>query len=137
MLVNGTVIVEDGTANGATPGTVLRSGRDTDTVTASAGVARARVSADGASVVLVDDPAPMVRRITLNRPEKRNALNAALRHEIVAALRDADRDPDVRVTDHPRRRVVLLRRLRPRRAASPTAQRRLGDAPARASSSVR
>jgi enoyl-CoA hydratase len=49
-------------------------------------------------VVLVDDPAPMVRRITLNRPEKRNALNAALRHEIVAALREADRDPEVRVT---------------------------------------
>ena len=30
-------------------------------------------------VVLVDDPAPHVRRITLNRPEKRNALNHALR----------------------------------------------------------
>ena len=27
------------------------------------------------SLVLVDDPAPHVRRITLNRPEKRNALN--------------------------------------------------------------
>ena len=25
-------------------------------------------------VVLIDDPAPAVRRITLNRPEKRNAL---------------------------------------------------------------
>ena len=30
-------------------------------------------------LVLIDDPAPGVRRITLNRPEKRNALNYALR----------------------------------------------------------
>ncbi len=50
------------------------------------------------SLILVDDPVPTVRRITLNRPEKRNALNAALRREILGATRDADRDPDVRVT---------------------------------------
>jgi enoyl-CoA hydratase len=49
-------------------------------------------------VVLVDDPAPFVRRVTLNRPEKRNALNADLRHGVVAALRQSDLDPDVRVT---------------------------------------
>ncbi len=48
-------------------------------------------------LILVDDPRPGVRRITLNRPEKRNALNHALRGEILAALRDADTDPDVRV----------------------------------------
>ncbi|WP_101524687.1 enoyl-CoA hydratase-related protein [Nocardioides houyundeii] len=48
--------------------------------------------------VLTDDPAPFVRRVTLNRPEKRNALNATLRGEILAALREADADPDVRVT---------------------------------------
>ena len=48
-------------------------------------------------VVLTDDPAPHVRRITLNRPEKRNALNHALRGGIVEALRDADADPEVRV----------------------------------------
>jgi enoyl-CoA hydratase/carnithine racemase len=27
------------------------------------------------TVVLIDNPAPHVRRVTLNRPEKRNALN--------------------------------------------------------------
>lgn len=48
-------------------------------------------------VVLVDDPAPQVRRITLNRPEKRNALNHALRGGILEALRAADQDEDVRV----------------------------------------
>jgi len=48
-------------------------------------------------VVLVDEPAPGVRRITLNRPEKRNALNHPLRGGIMAALRAHDADPDVRV----------------------------------------
>ena len=50
-----------------------------------------------APVVLIDDPAPHVRRVTLNRPEKRNALNHALRGAIVEALRAGDADPDVRV----------------------------------------
>ena len=48
-------------------------------------------------VVLIDEPAPHVRRLTLNRPAKRNALNHALRGGIVRALREADQDPDVRV----------------------------------------
>ncbi len=48
-------------------------------------------------VVLIDDPAPQVRRITLNRPEKRNALNHALRGAIIRALQAADQDPGVRV----------------------------------------
>ena len=30
-------------------------------------------------VLLIDEPAPLVRRLTLNRPAKRNALNDALR----------------------------------------------------------
>jgi len=47
-------------------------------------------------VVLVDDPAPGVRRVTLNRPEKRNALNHALRGGILRALQEADADRDVR-----------------------------------------
>jgi enoyl-CoA hydratase len=49
------------------------------------------------TVVLVDDPAPRVRRVTLNRPEKRNALNHALRGELLHALEAGDRDPEVRV----------------------------------------
>jgi enoyl-CoA hydratase len=49
-------------------------------------------------VILVDDPAPMVRRITMNRPEKRNALNHPLRGAILNTLRANDQDPDVRVT---------------------------------------
>lgn len=49
------------------------------------------------SVVLIDSPAPHVRRVTLNRPDKRNALNHALRGEVVRALQEADQDPDVRV----------------------------------------
>ncbi|MBP6816519.1 MAG: enoyl-CoA hydratase/isomerase family protein [Burkholderiaceae bacterium] len=48
--------------------------------------------------ILLDSPLPGVRRITLNRPEKRNALNNRLRAEIFATLEAHDRDPDVRVT---------------------------------------
>lgn len=48
--------------------------------------------------VLVDTPRPGVRRITLNRPEKRNALNNRLRTEIFRTLERHDGDPDVRVT---------------------------------------
>jgi enoyl-CoA hydratase len=47
--------------------------------------------------VLVDDPAPGVRRLTLNRPAKRNALSHRLRSELFAALRVGDADPEVRV----------------------------------------
>jgi enoyl-CoA hydratase len=49
------------------------------------------------SVILVDVPAPQLRRITLNRPEKRNALNHALRGEVLHALQQGDADPEVRV----------------------------------------
>jgi enoyl-CoA hydratase len=48
--------------------------------------------------VLVDRPAELVQRITLNRPEKRNALNNELRGRLFEALQQGDRDPDVRVT---------------------------------------
>ncbi len=49
------------------------------------------------AILLTDDPSPFVRRLTLNRPAKRNALSNALRGEIFTALEAADRDPDVRV----------------------------------------
>jgi enoyl-CoA hydratase len=48
--------------------------------------------------LLIDDPLPHVRRLTLNRPEKRNALDNALRGAVFEALRAADADADVRVT---------------------------------------
>ena len=47
--------------------------------------------------VVVDDPAPGVRRLTLNRPTKRNALSHRLRTELFAALRSADADAAIRV----------------------------------------
>jgi enoyl-CoA hydratase len=48
--------------------------------------------------LLVDEPRSGVRRLTLNRPEKRNALHNALRGELFEGLHEADRDPGVRVT---------------------------------------
>lgn len=52
---------------------------------------------NGYHVILIDEPAPGIKRITLNRPEKRNALNHALRGELLHALQQGDRDDDVRV----------------------------------------
>jgi enoyl-CoA hydratase len=49
-------------------------------------------------LVLIDTPADHVRRLTLNRPEKRNALNHPLRGQLVDALQAADLDDDVRVS---------------------------------------
>ena len=49
------------------------------------------------ALVLIDDPAPQVRRLTLNRPTKRNALSHALRGQLFDALRAGDADRDVRV----------------------------------------
>ena len=48
--------------------------------------------------IRVDEPGSGVRRITLNRPEKRNALHNALRVELFDALHEADRDSTARVT---------------------------------------
>ena len=49
------------------------------------------------TLILVDDPCPGVRRLTLNRPDKRNALSNLLRGELFARLREADLDRSVRV----------------------------------------
>jgi enoyl-CoA hydratase len=49
-------------------------------------------------VIIVDDPAKHVRRITMNRPEKRNALNHPLRGAILNQLKLNDQDPEVRVS---------------------------------------
>ena len=50
------------------------------------------------SVLTIDTPRPGARRLTMNRPEKRNALNNELRGAILAPLQEADADPDVRVS---------------------------------------
>jgi enoyl-CoA hydratase len=48
--------------------------------------------------IIVDRPLPLVQRITLNRPEKRNPLSNELRTELFHALDTGDQDPDIRVT---------------------------------------
>jgi enoyl-CoA hydratase len=52
---------------------------------------------DWGGYVIVDEPLPHVRRITLNRPEKRNALNHPLRGAILGALYANDQDDDCHV----------------------------------------
>jgi enoyl-CoA hydratase/carnithine racemase len=49
------------------------------------------------NLVLADDPRPGIRRLTLNRPEKRNAMSNELRVRLFELLRDADGDNEVRV----------------------------------------
>ncbi len=49
-------------------------------------------------LVLTDEPASHVRRVTLNRPEKRNAISTPLRAALFDVLHRFDDDPDARVT---------------------------------------
>lgn len=51
----------------------------------------------GEPLIVVDEPISSVRRLTLNRPTKRNALSHQLRADLFAALRVADADPGIRV----------------------------------------
>ncbi|SVB90250.1 uncharacterized protein METZ01_LOCUS243104, partial [marine metagenome] len=48
--------------------------------------------------IIVDSPLAGVSRITLNRPESRNALNNTLRGEIYGTLEANDNDDSIRVT---------------------------------------
>ncbi len=48
-------------------------------------------------LIVIDEPRPLVRRLTLNRPEKRNPLSNQLRAELFDALEAADVDDSVRV----------------------------------------
>lgn len=50
------------------------------------------------SKIIVDRPREYVQRITLNRPEKRNALSNEMRREMFHALEAADIDEAIRVT---------------------------------------
>ncbi|CAA0125759.1 Putative enoyl-CoA hydratase EchA13 [BD1-7 clade bacterium] len=50
------------------------------------------------TTLLIDDPKPSVKRITLNRPDKRNAINNEMRKELFETLAMFDRDDSVRVT---------------------------------------
>mgnify|MGYP000017412491 FL=1 len=47
--------------------------------------------------LLIEDPRPGIRRISLNRPDKRNALCNPLREELFNSLEEADSDSEVRV----------------------------------------
>ena len=47
--------------------------------------------------LLIEDPRPGIRRIRLNRPDKRNALCNPLREELFNSLEEADSDSEVRV----------------------------------------
>ena len=50
------------------------------------------------SSIVVDRPRERVHRVTLNRPDRRNAIDNVMRGELLDALHRADADDDVRLT---------------------------------------
>ena len=89
------------------------------------------------TAVLADDPRPGVRRLTLNRPAKRNAMSNSVRRVLFDELRRADQDSERQRDRHSRRGPGVLRGLRPlaraqRSAAAPDrAPRRVLEPPPR------
>ena len=57
------------------------------------------------------------RQLSLNRPDRLNALNTEMFHALMAALAEAEADPDVPGILVDRRRARVLRRAGPRRRA--------------------
>jgi enoyl-CoA hydratase len=53
--------------------------------------------ADKAKLILTDEPAPGVTRLTLNRPESLNTFTFAMYEALIATLQGLRHDPDVRV----------------------------------------
>ncbi|HXZ61311.1 MAG TPA: enoyl-CoA hydratase-related protein [Acidimicrobiales bacterium] len=52
----------------------------------------------GYGTIIVDRPVEGVARVTLNRPEKRNAISTPMRTELLAALEAHDTDDEIRVS---------------------------------------
>ena len=50
------------------------------------------------SLITVEEAAAHVRYVTLNRPEKRNAISTPLRSRLFEVLHEHDTDDDVRVS---------------------------------------
>jgi len=48
--------------------------------------------------IAISEAAPGVQVVTLNRPEKRNAIDNPMRTELLSALQRADGDANVRVS---------------------------------------
>ena len=53
--------------------------------------------ADELKFIITEDKGDGIRRIILNRPEKRNALSNSLRKELFSSLEEADQEQEVRV----------------------------------------
>ena len=49
--------------------------------------------------VLYDEPRPEIARVTLNRPDKRNAQNMQMTYDINAAFDYAVRQPHIKMTN--------------------------------------